>query len=69
MQPSLIMTRHKLYNFHPKTVRDALNEASDLAAEIHRLEDVLVKELKVIDEKRFYVRYGFNSLKGFCNIF
>jgi hypothetical protein len=63
------MTRHRLYHFHPKIVRDALNDVRDLAAEIHRLESDLITKLKVIDEKRFYVRYGFNSLMGFCNTY
>jgi len=59
--------RHTLYKHHPKVVRDALNEAIEKSDQIHSFERDLVILLKEIDEHRFYVRYGFKSLSGFCN--
>lgn len=61
------MTNTTLWTVHPKIVRDTLNSATDQALEIHRLEGELICLLKEIDKRRFYVRYGFYSLRGFCN--
>jgi hypothetical protein len=47
-------------------IRDRLNEAVDLAREIHAKEKILIHKLYYIDRETFYVRYGFNSLMGFC---
>ncbi|AZZ36428.1 hypothetical protein CIK05_06360 [Bdellovibrio sp. qaytius] len=59
--------RHTLFKQDPKLVRDTLNEAVEKADKIHDRERELILLLKEIDKNRFYVRYGFNSLKGFCN--
>lgn len=60
------MGRHKLFSYDAKVVRDKLNLAAETAAEIHVKEKSLIQILYQIDRKRFYVRYGFNSLMGFC---
>lgn len=60
------MGNHRLFYEDAKEVRDNLNFASDIAEEIHRLEEKLIRELYSIDQRRFYVRYGYNSLSGFC---
>lgn len=59
--------RHTLYNQDPKFVRDSLNKAVEKADKIHDFERDLIILLKEIDQNRFYVRYGYNSLRGFCN--
>lgn len=59
--------KHTLYKHHPKVVRDALNEAIEKSDQVHSLERDLIILLKEIDERRFYVRYGYKSLSGFCN--
>lgn len=64
----LRMGRHKLHYYDGKMVRDQLNEAIDLAAEIHKQEQILIQKLYWIDQKRFFVRYGFKSLTGFCRV-
>ncbi len=61
------MSRHRLYHFHPQLLRNTLNGAKDLSDEIHRLEAELIQQLVQIDRDKFYVRYGYNSLRGFCN--
>lgn len=60
------MSRHKLFYKDSKTVRDCLNQAIDLAQTIHEREEVLVEQLYRIDRERFFVRYGYKSLTGFC---
>lgn len=60
------MSRHRLYHFHPQLLRNSLNRAKNLSEEIHRLEDELIQQLVLIDQDKFYVRYGHNSLRGFC---
>lgn len=60
------MTKPRLFFQEPKTVRDTLNQAIDIADIIHRSEQDLVEILRVIDQKRYYVRYGYYSLMGFC---
>ncbi len=61
------MTREKHFRISAGIVRGALNEAVDRADLIHDQENGLIKLLHEIDQKRFYVRYGFKSLMGFCN--
>ncbi len=60
------MSRHKLFYKDSKTVRDSLNQAIDLAHEIHHKEQLLVERLYWIDQERFYIRFGDRSLTGFC---
>lgn len=61
------MTRQRLYHHDPKIVRDLLNEATKTADVIHEAEHGLILLLDEIDRDRFYVRYGYKSLKGFCH--
>lgn len=60
------MTRHKLYNYHPKNVRDTLNLAIEISDQIRETEQELIFLLREIDQKRLYIRYGNKSLLGFC---
>ena len=60
------MGRHKLFYQDAKVVRDHLNTVIEIASAIHKKESSLIKLLCYIDQKRFYVRYGFKSLTGFC---
>lgn len=60
------MSRTKLYSINAKVVRDKLNEAIELADKIIEHEKCLVIVLSYIDKNRFFVRYGFKSLSGFC---
>lgn len=59
--------KHRLYNYDAKVVRDTLNKAIEKSDKIHQLEKELISLLKEVDERRFYVRYGYKSLMGFCN--
>lgn len=60
------MSRHRLYNFEPKYVRDKLKKSFLIAEQIHKLENELVIALSEIDRNRFFVRLGFRSLRGYC---
>ncbi len=60
------MSHHKLFYKDAKTIREQLNEAVDLAKIIHQNEKDLIQMLQEIDREKFYVRYGFKSLSGFC---
>lgn len=58
----------KAFDFrNGKLVRDALLDAEKLADILHQNEKDFIKKLKVIDNNRYYVRFGFNSLMGFLN--
>ena len=61
------MARTRLHNYEPKYVRDKLREVRILAAQIHFLERQLINMICEIDQKKFYVRMGCNSLKAYCN--
>ena len=60
------MGRHLLYWQNPKEVRDTLNKVVQMADLLHAQEQDLIERLRAIDEQRFYVRYGYKSLRGFC---
>lgn len=60
--------KHRLYSHNAKSVRDALNEAVEKSDKIHKKEKELIFLLKEIDENRYYVRYGYKSLTGFCTV-
>lgn len=60
------MGRHKLWHFEPKLVRDTIHKACELADRLHDAEQELVKQLALIDKKRFFVRLGYRSLRTFC---
>ena len=60
------MGHHKLFYKDAKIVRHSLNEATDLADLILAHERELIRKLITIDRQRYFVRYGFRSLSGFC---
>ena len=66
MHSLTFMTREKLHKIHPKYVRDSLNSAIDKADELLALERELIDSLIPIDNQRLYIRYGFRSLRPFC---
>jgi len=61
------MTKPRNFKIDAKKVRDSLRAATELADQIHDFEKKLILQLTEIDEHRYYVRYGFNSLRGYCN--
>ena len=60
------MGHHKLYYRDGVWVRIRLNEAVDLATQIHEQEQCLIELLRRIDRSQLYLRYGYRSLRGFC---
>ena len=58
--------RHLLYKIEPKYIRDKLNLAIAKAKILHKQEKELIEILKEIDQRRLFVRYGFRSLRTFC---
>lgn len=60
------MTKTLHFYTHPKIVRDSLLHATEAADQIQEIEKKLVILLYEIDQKRFYVRFGYKSLMGFC---
>lgn len=51
----------------PKVVRDSLLRAVELSDSILEREKLLIEMLTEIDQRKFYVKFGFKSLMGFCN--
>lgn len=62
------MTKEKRYLISLNEVRDCLNQAIKMADQILEDETALVRILYQIDQQRFYVRYGYKSLMGFCQL-
>ncbi len=62
------MTKEKRYLISLNEVRDSLNQAIKMADQILEDEAALVRILHQIDQHRFYVRYGYKSLMGFCQL-
>lgn len=60
------MTQRMHFKISSKTVRESLDKAVNLADEIRAKETELILSLYEIDQDRFYVRYGYKSLVGFC---
>lgn len=60
------MTKEKNHRVHPKIIRDSVILAVETADQIHECEKRLVEILNEIDRNRYYVRFGFKSLSGFC---
>lgn len=60
------MTKEKNYRVHPKIIRDSVLSAVEAADQIREYEKRLVEILNEIDHNRYYVRFGFKSLSGFC---
>ena len=61
------MTKSKDRKFKANIDRDSLNRAVEVADRMQEYEKMLIEMLYEIDLHRYYVRYGFNSLLGFCN--
>lgn len=61
------MTRPRHFKTDSKYVRDSLLRAVESADLIHENEKKLIDLLCEIDQQRFYVRFGYKSLMGFCN--
>ena len=61
-----LMSHHKLFYQAPKIIRNNLNDAVNLATKIHENERSLIEMLHTIDQRRFYIRFGYKSLTGFC---
>ena len=59
--------REKLWGISGKLVRDKLNLAVEVADELHKSENDLVRILLEIDRNKFFIRVGFKSLSGFCH--
>ena len=60
------MTKPKYKQFKANIDRDCLNRAVDVADKMQEYEKILIEMLFEIDRNRYFVRYGFNSLLGFC---
>ncbi|MDZ4660502.1 MAG: hypothetical protein SGJ18_02665 [Pseudomonadota bacterium] len=60
------MSRHRLWHFEPKLVRDTLHHVFQCAKQIHEIELELIRQLSQIDENRYFVRLGYKSLRTFC---
>ncbi len=60
------MSRHRHYYYDPKMIRDTLNAAVEKANEVQAKEYELIQLLRIIDEHRYYVPCGYNSLRGYC---
>ena len=61
-----LMSHHKLFYQDPKIIRNDLNMAVNLATIIHENERSLIEMLHAIDQQRYYIRFGYKSLTGFC---
>jgi hypothetical protein len=61
------MTRSKLFFENPKIIRDILLDVVHRADLLHDQEQKLIAVLSEIDKKRLYVKFGYKSLRGFCN--
>ena len=53
---------------HTQLARNTLNAAVEKADEIFRLEYELMMILYKVDQKKFFARYGYKSLMGFCHL-
>lgn len=60
------MTKQRNRKVHPKIVRDSLLRAVETSDHMRATEQKLVEMLTDIDQKKFYVRFGYKSLMGFC---
>ncbi|MEK7357610.1 MAG: hypothetical protein AAB250_14250 [Bdellovibrionota bacterium] len=62
------MTRSKFFGVDPHPIRKLQHQAFDLADKIHDLENELVKVLKIIDKRRYYIKFGYKKLLPFCTV-
>jgi hypothetical protein len=60
------MSRRKLRYDEPRDIRSAYKRTKAITSAIKKLELDLVCELAVIDKRRYYVRLGIKSLRGYC---
>ena len=61
------MTQRKHFKISSQVIRNELDRSIDLADQLHTFEKNLIQSLSIIDQERYYVRYGYKSLMGFCN--
>lgn len=66
LQVERIMSRPRLYLEDAKSVRGHLRLATAISNQIHEQENRLIHLLAIIDEGRYFVRYGVHSLRGYC---
>jgi hypothetical protein len=59
------MTKPRLFYYEPKFVRDTLRAARDKALALQQAEKELIEALYEVDQRRFYVRLGYRSLRTF----
>ena len=60
------MSKEKLSQYQPQFVRDTLNSSIDLMTEFVTAEIRLIQYLALIDQNRFFIRYGYKSIRGYC---
>ncbi len=60
------MTYPELSKKDPKIVRDTLREAVTTIKQLPQMEAQLISQLSEIDKQKFYIHFGYKSLKGFC---
>lgn len=60
------MSRRKLRFAEPRDIRSAYKRTKAITSAIKKLELDLVSELADIDKRRYYVRLGIKSLRGYC---
>lgn len=61
------MTKPQHFKINSNLVRDSLTRAVEISDRIQESEKILVDMLYEIDKQKFYVRFGYKSLMGFCN--
>ncbi len=60
------MTKRKNWDVHPKIIRKLNQEAIYWADNILAAEEELIPVLQEMDRRRYYVRFGYKSLRGYC---
>jgi hypothetical protein len=60
------MGKRKLFYYDAKLVRTRLSDAIELAQQVHERESQLIRQLYLIDRRRFFVARGHKSLSAFC---
>ena len=61
------MTKIKNFKLNENVVRDSLMRVVELSDKILANEQILMEMLYEIDQHKYYVRFGYRSLMGFCN--
>lgn len=60
------MTKRRNWNVPTKIIRNLNQEAIYWAANILAAEVKLIPVLQEMDRNRYYVRFGYKSLRGYC---